>query len=69
MASPERVYRVSVRAVSFVLIALGVAILVSALANGAGPLSVGVLMGVAFVAVGAARLWVSIRIGSRGPER
>jgi hypothetical protein len=63
MASPERVYRVSVRAFSFVLIALGLAILVSALANGAGPLSVGVLMGVAFIAVGAGRLWVSTRMG------
>ena len=69
MASPERVYRISVRAFSFVLIALGLAILVSALANGAGPLSVGVLLGVAFVAVGAGRLWVSMRMGSQGSER
>ena len=33
------------------------------LANGGGPLSVGVLMGVAFVAVGAGRLWVASRMG------
>lgn len=62
MASPERIYRGSVRAFSLVLIALGLAILVSALASGGGPASIGVLMGLAFVAVGAGRLWVSARM-------
>ena len=65
MSSPERIYRGSVRAFSFVLIALGLAILVSALVHGAGPLSVGVLLGVAFLAVGAGRLWISVRMDSR----
>ncbi len=64
MASPERIYRGSVRVFSFVLIALGLAILISALANGAGPLSVGVILGIAFLAVGAGRLWASARIGT-----
>jgi hypothetical protein len=64
MSSPERIYRGSVRAFSFVLIALGLAILVSALVNGAGPLSVGVLLGVAFLAVGVGRLWISVRMDS-----
>jgi hypothetical protein len=62
MASPERIYRGSVRAFSLVLIVLGLAILVSALANGAGPASIGVLMGIAFVVVGGGRLWVSARM-------
>lgn len=62
MSSPERIYRGSVRAFSLVLVVLGLAILVSALANGAGPVSLGVLMGIAFVAVGAGRLWVSARM-------
>lgn len=62
MSSPERIYRGSIRAFSFVFIALGLAILISTLANGGGPLSVGVLMGIAFAAVGAGRLWVSSRI-------
>jgi hypothetical protein len=62
MASPERIYRGSVRAFSLVLVVLGLAILVSAVANGAGPASVGVLMGIAFVAVGAGRLWISARM-------
>jgi hypothetical protein len=68
MASPERIYRGSVRAFSFVLIALGLVILVSTLANGGGPLSVGVLLGIAFLAVGAGRLWASARMGS-GAQR
>ncbi len=69
MASPERIYRGSVRAFSFVLIALGLVILISALANGAGPLSVGVILGIAFLAVGAGRLWASARMGSGDPPR
>jgi hypothetical protein len=63
MASPEGIYRGSVRALSLVFLILGLAILIATLANGGGPLSVGVVMGVAFVAVGAGRLWVSSRMG------
>jgi hypothetical protein len=62
MSSPERIYRGSVRAFSLVFIALGLVILVSTLAAGGGPLSVGVLMGIAFAAVGGGRLWVSSRM-------
>jgi hypothetical protein len=65
MASPERIYRGSVRAFSFVLIALGLVILISALVNGGGPLSIGVVLGIAFLVVGAGRLWVSARMGSQ----
>ena len=64
MASPERIYRGSVRAFSLVLIALGLVILVSTLVNGGGPLSVGVVLGIAFLAVGSGRLWASARMGS-----
>ena len=49
----------SVRLLSFVLLALGLLILVSTFAHGGGPLSLGTLLGVAFLAVGAARLWLS----------
>jgi hypothetical protein len=62
MASPDRIYRGSVRAFSLVMVVLGLAILVSAIANGAGPVSIGVLIGVAFVVVGAGRLWISARM-------
>lgn len=61
MASPERIYRGSVRTLSAVFIALGLAILVNTLANGGGPLSLGMLLGLAFVAVGAGRLWIAAR--------
>jgi hypothetical protein len=61
MASPERIYRSSVRAFSLVFVALGLVLLVATLANGGGPLSVGVLLGLAFLAVGAGRLWIASR--------
>jgi hypothetical protein len=63
MATPERIYHGSVRVFSLVFLVLGAVILVATLAAGGGPLSVGVVMGVAFVAVGAGRLWVSSRVG------
>ncbi|HWW66993.1 MAG TPA: hypothetical protein VNY83_03325 [Solirubrobacterales bacterium] len=63
MASPEGIYRGSVRAFSLVFLVLGLAILVATLANGGGPLSVGFVMGLAFAAVGVGRLWVSSRMG------
>jgi len=59
--SPERLYRGSVRALSLVFFVLGLLILMSTLANGGGPLSVGTLLGVAFLAVGAGRLWIASR--------
>lgn len=61
MASPERIYQNSVRAFSFVFIVLGLALLVATLASGGGPLSVGTLLGIAFLAVGAGRLWIASR--------
>jgi len=61
VGSPERIYRGSVRALSLVFLTLGLVILVSTLAQGGGPLSVGFLLGVAFLLLGAARLWMSRR--------
>lgn len=61
MASPNSAYQGSVRALSVVFVVIGVAILAVTLANGGGPLAVGVLMGVAFTGVGAGRLWISSR--------
>ena len=60
----ERAYRSSVRALSLVFLGLGAAMLASTLINGGGPLSVGVMMGAAFMAVGGLRLWLA----SRGPS-
>jgi len=61
MASPERIYRGSVRLFSLIFVALGLALLISTLANGGGPLSIGTLLGLAFLAVGAGRLWIASR--------
>ncbi|MDX6608944.1 MAG: hypothetical protein QOF85_869 [Solirubrobacterales bacterium] len=61
VASPERIYQGSVRAFSLVFLILGLTILVSTLANGGGALSVGTLLGIAFLAVGAGRLWIASR--------
>jgi hypothetical protein len=63
--SSERIYRGSVRALSFVFIALGLAILVSTLAHGGGALSIGVLLGGVFLAVGVGRLWIAARTSQR----
>jgi hypothetical protein len=62
MSSPERIYRGSVQALSLVMVGLGVAILVLTLAGGGGPLSLGTLLGIAFVAVGGGRLWLVSRM-------
>ncbi len=42
--------------ISVLLLVLGVAMVVSAVANGGGPLALGVVLGVLFVAAGAGRL-------------
>ncbi len=59
MSSPERIYSGSIRALSLVFVALGLLILASTFSHGGGPLSLGTLLGLAFLAVGVARLWLS----------
>jgi hypothetical protein len=58
----ERVYRGAVRGLSIAFIGLGLAVLVLTLANGGGPASVGVLIGIAFLVVGVGRLWLGARM-------
>ncbi len=55
-------YQRSVRVLSAVFLALGAVLVVSTLLRGGSPASVGVLMGIAFLAVGAARLWLAARM-------
>jgi hypothetical protein len=62
MSSGERIYRGSVKALSAVMLLFGVAILAVTIVAGGGPLSIGVLLGLAFVAVGAGRLWLASRM-------
>jgi hypothetical protein len=61
VGTSERIYRGSVRTLSLVFIVLGVAILLSTLVNGGAPLSLGVFLGLAFIAVGGGRLWLAAR--------
>ena len=63
----QRAYLGSTRALSFVLILLGIVLIVSALARGGGVLAVGVLIGACFALAGAGRLWL-LR-GVRGEPR
>jgi hypothetical protein len=63
----QRAYIGSTRALSFLLILLGLALIASALARGGGVLALGVVIGACFVLAGAGRLWL-LR-GVRGEPR
>lgn len=54
---------------SVLLALLGVAILVRTITGGGGPLSIGVLLGVLFVAAGVGRIYVAVRAGAEPSER
>jgi hypothetical protein len=67
------VYARSVQLLSLAFLALGLLILISTLTHGGGPLSLGTFLGLAFLAVGIARLWLSgifrgWRDGGRGSD-
>ena len=59
----ERAYRQSSRALAAALLVLGIAMVVSSLARGGGALALGVVLGVAFALLGAARLYLASRTG------
>jgi hypothetical protein len=61
--SGERFYRGAIRGFSLVFVVIGLVVLVTTLANGGGPASVGFLMGIAFLAVGVGRFWLGSRMG------
>jgi hypothetical protein len=60
----QRAYLASTRALSAALLLLGLAMVISALARGGGPLALGVVLGAMLALVGAGRLWLA-----RGRER
>ena len=60
----ERAYRHSTRVLGGALLLLGVAMVVATLARGGGPLALGVVVGVAFALLGAARVYLATREGS-----
>jgi hypothetical protein len=55
----QRAYLASTRLLSAVLLVLGLALIVSAIVRGGGPLAVGVVLGILLAALGAARLWLA----------
>lgn len=57
-------YQLAVRIFSVTIIGVGLAIVIVTLARGGGPFAVGILFGGLFVALGAARFYLSLR-GSR----
>ena len=59
----ERAYRHSTRVLGLAICLLGVAMAVMAVARGAGPLSLGVLVGVAFALLGAGRAYLATAPG------
>ena len=55
------------RVLSVLMVVLGLAILVSTVARGGGPLAIGILLGVLFVGAGLGRLYVERERGREGP--
>jgi hypothetical protein len=60
----RRAYTTSIRVLSALLLLLGVAMIVSALARGGGALALGVVLGTMIALLGAGRLWLA-RGGAR----
>jgi hypothetical protein len=59
----QRLYIGSTRALSALMIVLGLTLIVSAVARGGGALALGVVIGVALTLGGAARLWLMRGVG------
>jgi hypothetical protein len=59
----QRAYLASTRLLSAVLLVLGVAMVVAALARGGGVLALGVVLGALLALLGGGRLWLA-----RGPH-
>jgi len=57
--TPRDVHRGATRFMSALMVLIGLALLASTIARGGGPLAIGVLLGVLFVAAGAGRLYLS----------
>lgn len=64
MPDPRQLHSTTTRALSFAMIAIGVALVVRTLAaGGGGGLPLGIVLGVLFVAAGGARLYLQARQG------
>lgn len=59
--APDQVYRGVTRVFAVLIIAFGVAIVVITLANGGGVAATGLWIGLIFTALGAGRLYLSLK--------
>ncbi len=59
--APDQVYRGVSRIFAAIIVGFGLAIVIVTLANGGGPTSFGLLIGVVFTLLGGARLLLSFR--------
>jgi hypothetical protein len=55
----QRAYHASTRALSALMLLLGLVMIVSALARGGGALALGVVLGTMLAGIGAGRLWLA----------
>jgi uncharacterized membrane protein len=60
---PERrqIHRTSTRVMSILMILIGLALIVRTVIAGGGALAIGLLLGLLFIAAGAARLYLQLR--------
>ena len=65
----QRAYGASTRALSALMLVLGLAMIASALSRGGGALALGVVLGAVFALIGAGRLWLSRGDRFRGGAR
>jgi lipopolysaccharide export LptBFGC system permease protein LptF len=61
MAAPDQLYRAVTRIFSVVIIGFGAAMLIVTLARGGSIGSVGLWLGMLFIAVGVGRLYIALR--------
>jgi hypothetical protein len=61
MPEPRQLHSRATSLLSLAMIAIGVALLVRTLALGGGALAIGVVLGLLFVAAGAARLYLDFK--------
>jgi hypothetical protein len=61
MSRQRQIHRSTTRAMSIVMVLIGVALLARTLAAGGGVLATGVLLGVLFILAGAGRLYLQSR--------
>jgi hypothetical protein len=59
--APDEVYRGVTRLFAVIILGFGITIVVVTIANGGGVASFGVLIGAVFTALGAGRLYLSLR--------